>query len=312
MKPALTEKDLWSIVLAGGEGERLKPLVQRWLGRHKPKQYCTFIGTRSMLQHTLDRSDRIVAPEQRVTVIAREHQQEAWPQFSSRTIGKVLLQPANRETAAGIFLGVAWVRAHDPGATVLIFPSDHFIYPEEPFVERTYSLARAAKHLEHWVFLLGVSPDRPEPEYGWIQPDAHLGWIDGYRVQGTKEFLEKPSLEWCQSALNSGALWNTMIIAARVETLWGLGVRYFPDMMRLFDVYAESIGTAREHIVLESIYQEMPSGNFSVQLLQQCPKHVAVMELRDVVWSDWGRPERIVETLRRVGREPKACWAHIS
>ena len=312
MKPALTEKDLWSIVLAGGDGERLRPLVQRWLGRHMPKQYCTFIGTRSMLQHTLDRSDRIVAPEQRVTVIAREHQQEAWPQFSSRTIGKVLLQPANRETAAGIFLGAAWVRAHDPGATVLIFPSDHFIYPEEPFVERTYSLARAAKHLEHWVFLLGVSPDRPEPEYGWIQPDAHLGWIDGYRVRGTKEFLEKPSLEWCQSALNSGALWNTMIIAARVETLWGLGVRCFPEMMRLFDVYAESIGTAREHIVLESIYQEMPSGNFSVQLLQQCPKHVAVMELRDVVWSDWGRPERIVETLRRVGREPKACWAHIA
>lgn len=27
----------WSIVLAGGEGERVKPLVQRWLGRHRPK-----------------------------------------------------------------------------------------------------------------------------------------------------------------------------------------------------------------------------------------------------------------------------------
>ena len=312
MKPALTEKDLWSIVLAGGDGERLKPLVQRWLGRHKPKQYCTFIGTRSMLQHTLDRSDRIVAPERRVTVIAREHQQEAWPQFSSRTIGKVLLQPANRETAAGIFLAVAWVRAQDPEATVLVFPSDHFICPEEAFVERTYSLARAAKHLEHWVFVLGVSPDRPEPEYGWIQPGVHLGWIDGYRVQGTKAFLEKPSLDWCQSALNSGALWNTMIVAARVETLWGLGVRCFPEMMRLFDVYAGSIGTAQEQRVLESIYQEMPSCNFSVQLLQQCPRHVAVMELRNVVWSDWGRPERIAETLRRVGKEPKLCWAHIA
>ena len=54
-------RDLWSIILAGGNGERLKPMVQRWLGRHKPKQYCTFIGTRSMFEHTLDRSDRIVA-----------------------------------------------------------------------------------------------------------------------------------------------------------------------------------------------------------------------------------------------------------
>jgi hypothetical protein len=47
---------VWSIVLAGGEGERIKPLVQRWLGRHRPKQYCSFVGTRSMFQPTLDRA----------------------------------------------------------------------------------------------------------------------------------------------------------------------------------------------------------------------------------------------------------------
>lgn len=29
---------LWSIILAGGEGERVRPLIQRWLGCHKPKQ----------------------------------------------------------------------------------------------------------------------------------------------------------------------------------------------------------------------------------------------------------------------------------
>ena len=47
---------VWSIVLAGGEGERVQPLVQRWLGQPKPKQYCAFVGTRSLLQHTLDRA----------------------------------------------------------------------------------------------------------------------------------------------------------------------------------------------------------------------------------------------------------------
>jgi mannose-1-phosphate guanylyltransferase len=103
-----------------------------------------------------------------------------------------------------------------------------------------------------------------------------------------------------------------MVIAAKVETLWGLGLRSFPDMMRLFDVYAESIGTAQEHIVLEGIYQVMPSYRFSVQFLQQFPKRVAVMELRDVVWSDWGKPERIAETLRRVGKESRFCWVHIA
>src|SRR5262249_44305896 len=117
-------KDLWSLVLAGGSGERLKPIIQKWLGRDRPKQYCAFVGTRSMFEHTLDRSDQIVNPERRVTVIARDHQHEAWPQFSSRLKGKVMLQAANRETAAGIFLGLSWIRFHDPEATVVIFPSD--------------------------------------------------------------------------------------------------------------------------------------------------------------------------------------------
>jgi mannose-1-phosphate guanylyltransferase len=46
---------LHAIVLAGGSGKRLQPVTERWLGEHRPKQYCTFVGTRSMLQHTLDR-----------------------------------------------------------------------------------------------------------------------------------------------------------------------------------------------------------------------------------------------------------------
>lgn len=312
MGKVLFTRDLWSIVLAGGEGERLKPLVQRWLGQHKPKQYCTFVGTRSMFQHTLDRSDRVVAPERRVTVIGRDHQEEALPQFASRTRGKVILQPANRDTAAGIFLGLACVRAYDPEATVLVFPSDHFVHPEERFIEIARSLARAARHLKHWVFLLGVSPDRPEQEYGWIQPGAHLGWIDGYRVCGTTNFLEKPSLEGCKLAMGSGALWNTMVIAAKVGTLWNLGRRCFPEVIRLFEVYSESVGSAQEELVLEGLYQVMPSRNFSAHLLQEFPKHVAVMELQDVLWSDWGKPERIRDTLRLIDKEPRFCWAHFA
>lgn len=312
MNQALFDRDLWSVVLAGGEGEGLRRLVQQWLGRHKPKQYCTFVGTRSMFQHTLDRSDRIIAPERRVTVMAREHRDEAWPQFGSRTRGKVILQPVNRDTAVEIFLGVACVRAYDPDATVLILPSDHFVYPEERFVKIAHSLAGAARHLRHWVLLLGASPDRPEPEYGWIQPGAYLGWIDGCRVQGTRAFLEKPSLEGCALAMDSGALWNTMVMAAKVDTLWNLGRRCFPEVMRLFEVYGESVGSVQEDLVLEGIYQTMPSRNFFAHLLQEFSKHSAVMELPGVLWSDWGKPERIKETLRRIDKEPQFCWAHIA
>jgi mannose-1-phosphate guanylyltransferase len=306
------DEKLWSLVLAGGNGERLSSLVQHWLGRHKPKQYCTFAGTRSMFQHTLDRSDRIISPERRITIIARDHFDEAKPQFASRSIGDLILQPANRDTAAGIFLGVARVRAHDPDATVLIFPSDHFVYPEKRFVEITYGMARIAWSMKHWIFLLGVTPDGPEQEYGWIQPGAHLGLFDECRLRLTRVFLEKPTMANCRMAMSSGALWNTMVMAAKVETLWNLGHQFLPEVMSLFEVYSESIGSERENRVLEEIYQEMPKRNFSSHLLQQCPRQVLVMEANGVTWSDWGNPERIAATLRQFGHEPELCWARMA
>jgi len=265
-----------------------------------------------MFQHTLDRSDRIIPPERRVTIIARDHSNEALAQFAARASGRLILQPENRDTVAGIFLGVAYVRAQDPEATVLIFPSDHFVYPEERFVEIVDDMARIASHMDGWVYLLGAPPDGPEKEYGWIQPGAHIGQFKGCPLRLTRNFMEKPCLAKCRMAMDSGALWNTMVTAARVETLWKLGLSHFPEMMRLFDVYSESIGSEREGQVLENIYREMPKWNFSIHLLQRCSMNSVVMELKDVLWSDWGTSERIAATLRRLGHEPEACWTRMA
>ncbi len=296
--------NLWSIILAGGDGERLRPLIQRWQGRHKPKQYCTFIGTRSMFQHTLDRADRITAPERKVTVVAQSHHGEVRTQLVDRHPGKIILQPANRDTAAGIFLALTYVRAQDPAATVVLFPSDHFIYPEDRFVEIVQSAVQAAKQLKPWLFLLGVCPDRLDLEYGWIRQGSHLGWINGQRVRAVEAFLEKPGCELCRAAMASGALWNTLVMASRVETLWEMGWRCFPDMMPLLKVYGQAIGSSEEEAVLKAVYEVMPVRNFSTDLLQCVPKQVAVIELSGVLWCDWGKPERIVDTLRRIGKSP--------
>ena len=81
MKNGAGRGNVWSIALAGGDGVRTKDFIRRWLGSEKPKQYCTFVGSRSMFQHTLDRASRLTTWERVVVVAARHHQDEVWSQL---------------------------------------------------------------------------------------------------------------------------------------------------------------------------------------------------------------------------------------
>jgi mannose-1-phosphate guanylyltransferase len=298
--------NLWPIILAGGRGERLSAFVKRMFGHGKPKQFCTFVGSRSMYEHTLDRADTISAADHKVTIVAEEHYLAGWPELSKERPGKVIVQPGNRDTAPAVFLALSYVRIHDPEAIVLICPSDHFVFPERQFCRAMLSAARLAEE-RRLVVLLGVQPDRPDTEYGWICPGADLGCTDGYRIRQVDAFLEKPNLETCKTAMSMGGLWNTSVIAAQASHLWSVGWNCFPGMMALFQEYEATIGSSEESTKLRAIYDRMPSHNFSTDVLQCIPDQLAVIELSAVVWADWGHSDRIIETLRWMGwRSPLA------
>ena len=304
MSPHSSSDELWSIVLAGGEGTRLSALVHRWLGRPTPKQYCSFVGTRSMFQHTLDRAARLTPPARMVTVVARHHRRDALAQLDGRNGSTILFQPANRDTAAGVFLPLTYIRARAPQATVVLYPSDHFVYPEDRFLEAVRRAVRIAESQPDRVVMLGVPPDRLELDYGWIQPGQSIANLPGEPVQAVDSFLEKPSAAQADAAIRTGALWNTLVFAANVERLWTLGWQCLPNMMPYFERLSQAIGRPDEGRALYAIYRDMPTKNFSSDLLQCVPEQLAVVELTGVLWSDWGKPERITETLRRIDRRP--------
>ena len=304
-KDCSMEKDhLWSIILAGGEGERIRPLIQHWLGHHKPKQYCAFVGRRSMFQHTLDRADLIASPERRVTVIARSHESEARFQFGHRPAGILLVQPANRDTAAGVFLALSHVRARDPEATVVVFPSDHFVCPEDRFVELVRNAIQCAKDFSDRLILLGARPYNLELEYGWIRPSLRLGGNAVWTLRAIDGYHEKPDSAVAQRYMGCGGVWNTMVFAAGLDLLWKLGWLCFPAIMERFERLVGAIDTPDEMTVLESIYDGMPSRNFSSHLLERAFSNAAVLEMQGILWCDWGKPERIVSTLNWLGKKP--------
>jgi mannose-1-phosphate guanylyltransferase len=141
-------------------------------------------------------------------------------------------------------------------------------------------------------------------EYGWILPGEPLSSAGGEPVHRVESFMEKPTLEQADHALRHGAWWDTFVFAARAELLWEIGTRCLPDLMRRFEQLRRVIGQPQEADVLEAIYDDMPTYNLSTTLLQRAAKSAAVIELHDVFWSDWGHPDRVAETLRRIGRTP--------
>lgn len=302
MDSQTTNQTRWSIVLAGGDGKRMASFISRWAGSTKPKQFCTFVGTRSMFQHTLDRASLICPLENTVIVSQRNQEQYVRSQLNGRTVSRTMLQPVNCETAPAVFAGLSYIRAHEPDALVTIYPADHFIHSEHRFAQTVESAIHAAATLRGRLVLLGVPPDKPERDYGIIQPSTPLGWSHGRRVWSVQSFREKP--DGTHKDLNNGVLWNTMILTAHLKTLWENGWRCLPQLMPLFERYSASVGTSAEQSVLEAVYEKMPLVNFSTDLMEHIPKQMAVIELTGLLWSDWGRPERVLEMLGCIGKQP--------
>ena len=257
-----------------------------------------------MFQHTLDRSSRHTPWERVVVVAAQHHQQEVWLQLDGRPVGTVLLQPKNVDTAAGIFLPLTYILARDPLATVVIYPSDHFISPEVAFLSAVDDAVRGSNSLGGRPVLLAARPDNLELEYGWIKPGRCLDRTGQPELHAVETFLEKPDAATAYEASAAGSLWNTMVIAAKGHELWSLGWTCVPEMMSLFEQMKQAIDTAEELRVLDAIYDAMPRRNFSSHLLQCAPERLAVMEMTGVFWSDWGNPERILSGLEKFGRRP--------
>jgi mannose-1-phosphate guanylyltransferase len=289
----------WAVVLAGGDGQRMEAFIRRWLGHPRPKQYCAFSGGRTMLEHTLDRARNAVAASRIVTVINTDHRRYVEEPRRLDIPGRIIEQPRRCDTGPGVFLPLTHVMAEDPEALVAIMPSDHFIHPQEKFnalLNEAYLLA--TDHPEE-VVLLSARPDSAESDYGWISPGKTLA---GRGAMLVEKFKEKPKAAEAAELHRRGGLWNTMIMVARVSALWDIARRSQPAMIARFDALRPWMGRAQQTAAVARAYQAMESVNFSRDIVEPAAGRMVAMPMDGVHWSDWGRPQRIAETLTKLGK----------
>ncbi|HEY2797048.1 MAG TPA: sugar phosphate nucleotidyltransferase [Thermoanaerobaculia bacterium] len=292
---------LWSVILAGGEGRRLRPLVERIHADGRPKQFAVLLGSRSLLRQTLDRIGLAIPPERTVVVATRAHRRFFGREFSGLGIARLLVQPVDRGTAAGILLPARWIAGRDPEATVAFFPSDHYIREDAAFMRRILQIAELADRHPRRVFLVGARPDSPETDYGWIEPGEELGDPDVRRVT---RFWEKPSADMAASCFERGCLWNTFVLVGKVAAILEAGRAALPSVHEALLQVLPTSDPDFEAQSIERAYSSLPTANFSSDVLAALPGRLAVCALPPLTWSDWGTPERVMETLRQEGLAP--------
>lgn len=295
------------IVLAAGEGKRLQSFIHRLLGNILPKQYVNFIGTRSMLQHTFGRAEKLIPSERLFTVVGRNHLSypEVGQQLSNRPSGTVVVQPVNKDTGPGILLPLMHLYRCFPDATTVIFPSDHFIVEEELFMAHVDLACRVVERYPQYMVLLGIHPSEPEPDYGYIVPGPKANHLAPLSIHGVSQFIEKPDRHAAQELMLRGGLWNTMVMIFKARTMVDLVCRAAPQMYRFFAQILEAIGTTWETDAVNDAYQHMQAVNFSRELLEVLPGERAscllVLPVRGVFWSDWGSEQRVLSALGIAG-----------
>lgn len=294
--------ETWALVLAAGEGNRLRSLTRNEHGVVLPKQFCSLQGGPCLLQEALQRAAS-VAPLQRICSVVAEQHREWWtPLLSYLPEQNVISQPQNRGTAFGILLPLLRIIERDPDATVVLLPADHYLR-DEKVMARALRRAAALAHADPAsIYLLGVEPDEADTELGYIVPAPN----ERGGAAGVVRFVEKPDAIRARVLLDAGALWNVFIMAASVRTL-----------LSLFDSRFEpSIAALRgfDGAELDSVYQNLHTVDFSKDVLQGRETMLKVLTVPHCGWTDLGTPERvgrILEGLQSTAGRPYFP-AHVS
>jgi len=282
-------KDLYAMILAGGSGTRLWPMSRQ----ASPKQLINLGGEYSLLQETVERIGSRVPPERMIFVTSKELEVDIKDQLR-QSLGEeaercvVVGEPVGRNTAPAVLLGSMIVRKRDPGALVLVLPSDHMIRDVDEFVKAVdNSLEAAASGM---LVTYGITPTRPETGYGYIRAGVKEGPV--YRVE---RFEEKPDPARARILFEDRKYtWNSGIFLFSVKSILEEGEKYLPEHCRALD--RVDPGTLNG---LDEAYAEIRSMSIDHGIMEKTDR-AGVIPV-SMGWSDLGSWDSVYEIRQKDG-----------
>jgi mannose-1-phosphate guanylyltransferase len=296
----------WALLLAGGEGRRLRPLTRQISGDELPKQFCPIYDGETLLDRTRRRADLLSRMDHQIVVVNRHHA----PYYASlaRELApdRLVVQPDNAGTAPGVLYPLLRIRHLAGNVPVTVYPSDHYVSDEAAFADSVAHAVEVVRQRSDLIVLMGIEAASPETEYGWIEPYAETLPLAGEPAFPIRRFWEKPSARLAERLFEQGALWNSFVMVGWVDAFLGLAARTAPELLKALEPLQRVIATHDEPRVAEQVYRGLvtePIG-FSERILAPATDGLVTVRVKGVDWCDWGRPERVVATMRRTGWRP--------
>jgi len=269
----------YCVIMGGGIGSRFWPFSRT----HLPKQFLDFFGTgRSLLQMTYDRFAKIL-PKENIIIVTNESYagliKEQLPELSD---SQILFEPQRRNTAPCIAWASYHIRSKNPNANIVVAPSDHLILNEEEFVNTIQKGLNFVKDKKA-LLTLGMTPNRPETGYGYIQiGDDVIG-----NIKKVKTFTEKPNLELAKVFLQTGEFfWNSGIFLWNVNSIIAEFEKQLPEVADLFASGNDVYNTPGEQEFIARNFPACPNVSIDYGIMEKAAE-VSVL-CSEFGWSDLG------------------------
>ncbi len=246
----MLNNNIWCVIMAGGSGTRFWPISTNSV----PKQFVQ-VGSsdKTFLQTTAERFKNLIPPERMVVVSNAAHEDLVRSNMPEIPSENILLEPYKRDTSPCIAYAMYSILKRDPDAVMVIVPTDHIISDQQKF-EKVITNATEYASANDVLMTIGIRPDRPDTNYGYIQgvsqPEVDI-------PIAVKTFTEKPDAELARVFVQSGEfLWNSGIFVWKADMIRQEIERYLPELAAQFKGWEGALGTSFENEFLQKAYAE--------------------------------------------------------
>jgi len=280
------------VILCGGSGTRLWPLSRAGF----PKQFLSLTGNESLFQQAAHRLVSLGADDIQVTkpliVTGEEHRFLAAEQLREVGIelGAALLEPVGRNTAPALTLAALAAQLNGTDPVLVVTPADQTVVNTNAFTQAMHQAVRDAA--QGSIVILGITPDRPETGYGYIQASAG----NNESVIPVQRFVEKPELATAQHYLAQGGYyWNAGMFVLKAS-VWLKAIEQFrPDILQATQAAWEARNTDANHATPfvrpgKAEFTAIPSDSIDYAVMESCPGSAFPIKMvpLDAGWSDLG------------------------